>query len=280
MERILIGIDPEAASDVAVEWAIERGRRHEVELHAVSVVDLLLWDSTPLEERLAQLRERIASALPRARVTTALVDGPVVETLAAESERADLVAVGYHRRRPVRSILAGALPVRIAARSHCPTVVVPEDGGPRKGPVVVGVADDASSEAAVEFAVREALAADAELLVVHAWSLPNPSMDTVADLVGRAELIRRNHRDLLDELVARLRLAHPRLRLRPELVEAPGAVALERAAADARLLVVGTHRRGPVSGLILGSTLLDVLPFSPAPVCIVPAAAPLTPGRR
>src|SRR5690606_41462825 len=56
MERILIGIDPEAASDVAVEWATERGRRHEVELHAVSVGDLQHRHSTQLEDRLAKLR--------------------------------------------------------------------------------------------------------------------------------------------------------------------------------------------------------------------------------
>ncbi|MGN6273426.1 MAG: universal stress protein [Protaetiibacter sp.] len=272
MERILVGVDTEAPSARALDWAVARSRSRGSRIHVVSANDVVGADVTELEQHLLGIGDRLRAALPRDRVSTALIDGPVVETMEAEARRSDLLVVGYHRRHPVRSILSGALPERLAARVDCPTVIVPEDAEEADGPIVVGIAPDDTSESALEFAATEALRGDRELVVVYAWMMPSAGMDTVADLAGRAELIHGSHRTRLDALVDGLRLRHPSLRVREELVEGRPVNALIGATRDPQLIVVGTHRRGPVSGLILGSTVLDLLPASRTPVCVVPFA--------
>lgn len=272
MERILVGADMEAPSLRALEWAITRAQGRGSRIHVVSANDLVGADVTQLEQQLLGIGERLRGVLPHDRVSTALVDGPIVETMEAEARRSDLLVLGYHRRHPVRSVLAGALPARLAARVGCPTVIVPEDAEQAEGAIVVGIAPDDTSDAALEFAANEAIRDDRELVAVYAWMMPSPGMDTVADLTGRAELIHGSHRTRLDALVDRLRRRHPALRVREELVEGRPVNALIGATRDPQLLVVGTHRRGPVSGLILGSTVLDLLPASRTPVCVVPFA--------
>ncbi|MEU8817006.1 universal stress protein [Actinoplanes sp. NPDC048796] len=56
-----------------------------------------------------------------------------------------------------------------------------------------------------------------------------------------------------DELVAGWRNGHPQLTISAEAVVAHPAAALVEASRNAQLLVVGTHGRGAVRGLIPGS---------------------------
>lgn len=277
MERIVVSIDTEAASQVAVDWVIRRARREPAEIRVVKAFDMLVDEPPDDAELLEATRSRIEEAVPGATVTTALIDGSIMEALVGQSASADLVVIGYHRRHPVLSTLSGALPARFAARSHCSTVIVPEDWEPRDGGIVVGVGDDDVADTAVEFAVREAQHPRRALEVVHSWQLPTPSWDAVAALVASADDLRDAHRDILGSLVTRLRDAHPALDIREALTEGPAATSLLDAADDAELIVIGTHRRGPVSGLLLGSTAVDLLPRSRVPVCVVPLLAPLAP---
>jgi len=277
MERIVVGIDTEAASQVAVDWVIRRASREPAEIRLVKSFDMLI--DAPLGDAalLERTKARIEDAVPGATVTTALIDGSIMEALVGQSASADLVVVGYHRRHPVLSVLTGALPARFAARSHCATVIVPEDWEPRDGGVVLGVGDDDAAATAVEFAVREAQHPRRALEVVHSWQLPTPSWDAVGALVASADDLHDAHRDILAGVVGRLRDANPALDIRETLAEGPAAASLLDAAEDAELIVIGTHRRGLASGLLLGSTAVDLLPRSRVPVCVVPLLAPLAP---
>jgi nucleotide-binding universal stress UspA family protein len=278
MERIVIGIDTEAASQVAVDWVIRRLQREPASIRLVKAFDMLIDAPLRDAEMLARTKARIEDAAPGADVETKLIDGSIMEALVGQSASADLVVLGYHRRHPLLSALSGALPVRFAARSHCATVIVPEDWEAREGDVVLGVGDDEAADTATEFAVREAQHPRRALELVHAWQLPTPSWDAVGALIASADDLHDAHRDILGRVGDRLREAHPALDIRESLAQGPTTPALLDAARDAELIVLGTHRRGPVSGLILGSTAFDLLPQSRVPVCIVPLLAPLAPA--
>jgi len=100
-------------------------------------------------------------------------------------------------------------------------------------------------------------------------------MADVPLLAEHAE-IRDAHRRELAEAVERVQSSHPRLRVRGFLEERPAAAALTDHAGDAVLLVLGSHRWGPLTGLVLGSTAREVLARTTTPLSIVP---PL-PDRR
>lgn len=278
MERIVIGIDTEAASQVAVDWVIRRAQREPAAIRLVKAFDMLIDAPLRDAEMLARTKARIEEAAPGAEVETKLIDGSIMEALVGQSSSADLVVLGYHRRHPLLSALSGALPVRFAARSHCATVVVPEDWEPRDGAIVLGIGDDEVAETATEFAVREAQHPRRPLELVHAWQLPTPSWDAIGALIASADDLHDAHRDILGGVTDRLRQTHPALEIRESLAQGPTALALLDAAQDAELVVLGTHRRGLASGLILGSTAIDLLPQSRIPVCIVPLLAPLAPA--
>jgi nucleotide-binding universal stress UspA family protein len=277
MERIVIGIDTEAASQVAVDWVIRRAQARPAEIRLVKAFDMLI--DAPLRDAalLERTKSRIQDAAPAAVVDTALIDGSIMEALVGQSASADLAVVGYHRRHSVLSTLSGALPLRFAARSHCATVIVPEDWEPRDGEIVLGVGDDDVADTAVEFALREAQHPRRPLEVVHAWQLPTPSWDAIGALIASADDLHDAHQGILGGVVTRLRVTHPTLDIRETLAEGPAVAALLDAADDAELVVLGTHRRGPLTGVLLGSTALDLLPHSRVPVCIVPLLAPLAP---
>lgn len=275
MERIVVGVDAEAPSDTALDWVIRRAAERAVDVRLVTAIDMLLTDPTVDATRLETLRRRVVRAAPGAHVTTTVVDGSIVETLVEQSRTADLLVLGYHRARPLLSMLSGALPARVSARAHCSTVIVPGDWRPRRGPIVVGVGDDDSAATAIEFAAREADQPRRELRVVHAWQLPIPTQEGIASLAASADELLAAHRTILDEAVATVRAAHPELHVQAELSEAPASRAILDRATRAELVVLGTHRRGPASGMLLGSTLLGVLPECQAPVAIVPLVAPL-----
>lgn len=277
MERIVVGIDNESASDVAVGWVIRRAQEKALRMRLVTAFDMLVDDPTVAEERLERLRARIEASAPGAAVTTALIDGSIPEALVAESREADLLVLGYHRRRPVRSLFAGALSSRLAARAHSTTVIVPEDWEPREGRILLGVGDDDAAQTAIEFALAEATHPRRDLEVVHAWQLPTPSWDALGAFLSSVDDLHDAHRDLLATAAQQMRDAHPALTIREVLAEGPAARALLDHSAEAELVVVGTHRRGLMSGLLLGSTVLDLLPECRVPVAVVPLSAPLAP---
>jgi nucleotide-binding universal stress UspA family protein len=78
------------------------------------------------------------------------------------------------------------------------------------------------------------------------------------------------HRQLLAQTGRALAARFPQLDIVEQLTESPPADALVQVGREASMIVVGTHGRGPVGGLLLGSTSAEVLRHSSTPVCVVP----------
>ena len=269
VEKIVLGIRDEA-SERAVDWVIERARRGALEVTLILSFDLVT--SSPLEDQrlLSRVKERIGRASPSTRVSIQVVEHSVPESLLPATLDADLLVVGFHRRGFLGTALRSPA-LQLAARSHCATVIVPETWEPTaNGCILVGLDDDGSSDAAVDFAAREAVAAGAHVEIVHAWSTMVPAMSTMAGMPIDEREMRVVHRGDLSAAVARIRSIAPASFVTGDLQENTTPAALVDRASRADLLVIGSHRRGQVASLILGSVASEVLRDLRIPLCVVP----------
>ena len=141
------------------------------------------------------------------------------------------------------------------------------------GRIVVGVDDSETAAAALRWALREGALRGDPVEVVHAWQLPLAALPFGATInlnVDEAELDQqaRAHLDrMVDEALAEI--GEPA----PDVVRTAvpgGAVAtLLDVSADADLLVVGSHGRGGLRQLVLGSVAHACVQHAACPVCVV-----------
>jgi len=141
---------------------------------------------------------------------------------------------------------------------------------------VVGVDDDDSSSAAVEFAAVEARATAAEVTLVHAWQMPAPTIEGPIALLASPIEVKAAHRRVLDQAFFHVSEMDPRIRSAKILVHDTASAALLAASARASVLVLGTHHRGPMAATLLGSVGQDAVRHSRVPVCVVPMVTPPT----
>jgi nucleotide-binding universal stress UspA family protein len=220
------------------------------------------------ERALAAAARHVEERMPGCRRTSYIRHGVPAEELVRASASADLLVIGSNKTGLLAGAVYGTLPLRLAAHAHCPVVVVPATWQPRIGPVVVGYDDSAGTEA-LDWAADEAVRLGRGLRIVHSWSIP---MTVAVDLGATVphEALRATHAEALATAAQRVRDARPGLDVVEILDMGPAAAALVDASGQAELLVVGTHGRGSVGSLILGSVSHDVLLNLPCPVAVIP----------
>lgn len=273
MEEIIVGVG-DAASAVAVDWSISRAQRSPSSVRLVRAFDVLTSDAVDNQQVLDETRRHVETAVPTATVRTELTMKAVPDALVDAAQDADLLVIGSHRKRPIQSTLRGSVPLRVAARSRCATVIVPDDWtGAAMPRVVVGVDAAHTSDRALLFAAREAETADAELVLVHAWSIPPRGVDE-DDRPDDERRARAHHEEVLSHAVNRVVDEAPRVRVHTVLEERLPESALAEHGAGARLIVIGSHRWGPLTGLVLGSTARALQSLTSTPICIVPPPLP------
>jgi len=280
-ERVVLAVDGGIASAAALSWVGDRASSVDLSVEITAVVgldtELPLGSESEYRDRyeevLLRASEKLRARAPRAEITTRIHRGLPYDALVDASRASDLLVVGSNKTSPIVGVLHGTLPLKIAGRSLCPTVIVPAAWRPSRGNVIAGWADDETSDAALAFAAREAVSRYASLTVVHSWSTPP---DTALDLPASAlvvdELIAA-HQGLLSQASDRIRARNPGLVVTEELVSGSAAVAIVRAASDAALVVVGSRGRGVAADFFLGSTSHDVLLNLPSPVAVLPSRA-------
>jgi nucleotide-binding universal stress UspA family protein len=134
--------------------------------------------------------------------------------------------------------------------------------------VVVGVDGWAQAKAALAWAAAYAEATGAVVRAVIAWEFPvgfgylppvqNLDVDFVADATAA-----------LQEAVTEVRRTHPDVPIETRVVHGFPTRVLPRMAADADLLVVGSHGRGALAGALLGSVSHGSAHNAPCPVVVV-----------
>lgn len=147
------------------------------------------------------------------------------------------------------------------------------EGDVTDGRIVVGVDDSEQAAAALRWALAEGALRGATVEVVHAWTPPVSALPFGATLVIPIDeaAIDATARASVDELVdaALAEMDEPP----PEVIRTilPGgpAMTLVEVAETADLLVVGSHGRGGLSRLMLGSVAMACVNHSPCPVVVV-----------
>lgn len=286
---IVVGVDGSPDSGVALTWAATEAHRRGVVLYAVYGLWMPMaavpFGGTavipPSDEFRAyatqvldKARQRVKDEWPDVEMDTFLVLRPPAEALLDIGRDAALIVVGTRGLSGLGALVLGSVSGRVAARSTCPTVVVPPQSGPGGGTIVVGVDGSAASDAALRFALAEADRLSAPVVAINAFrttSIPVPIMDP--DGVEKATALERQHAEgVVAEAVARARATtSSRANVTIRAVAGyPSDVILD-AGRDATLIVVGSRGRGEVRSMLLGSTSHGVLHHATRPVAVVHA---------
>ena len=299
---ILIGIDGSDNSRHAFMTAVTMAKEHNCSIRVVGAYSVpviphrhapkisddrhrSIGHSTQdlLEEYAAEAREAGVDASAQA------IEGDAGEVLAEASRYSRLAVVGKRGRNRLASRLLGTVSGALAARSHCPVLVVPlPDAGlsedapgteDAQGPssetqqtqpgfeneIVVGIDRDSSALPVAEVAARAAELSGRRLAFVSAVPADaGNSRGAAADGDYRA------YADHLDEVTQAVTESSGGLISRLQLVEGSAADVLLDAARSAALIVMGNRGRGGLAGRLLGSVSRSVLDQAGSPVLIVP----------
>jgi len=294
-QRWVVGVDGSPGARAALVWALCAAAQADVTLELVSSypvdfywADPYLVDERRLEEIREDTAERVRSALAEARrdPTVAAVDGALevtaevvvgagaaAEHLVAEARDARLLVVGSRGRGGVHSTLLGSVALHCVAHASCPVVVVHPGAVQPPLRVVVGIDDSAMSRAALARAAEEAGRLGAELEVVAAQQPVAYWSEVQAVVLPPSAEMREQVKQRAAEIVTEVLGgdgATPRLRVEDG---APAEV-LARVADGAALLVVGSHSRSRIAGMLLGSVALHCAVHAPCPVMVVRQVPP------
>ncbi|GAA0505164.1 universal stress protein [Paractinoplanes deccanensis] len=279
-KRIIIGYDGSPQSKAAAAWALDEAARTDAPVELFYAYEWPGWapmasmipSRAPRPE--ASIRRAVdgtlAAALGEARrthphvpATSTTVDGDAAVSLIDRSAGAGLIVLGAHGHSGVTGLL-GSITVAVSAHAHCPVVVV--RGAARADrPVVAGIDESPASHAVLGFAFDAASARGVPLHVIRAWAPTIGIMDATPLASGTVPpAIRRP----FDELLAGWREKYPAVPVTARAVVRHPAAALTGVSAEAQLLVVGTHGRGRLRGLLLGSVGQHLLRHAECPVAI------------
>ncbi|WP_433190123.1 universal stress protein [Actinoallomurus sp. CA-150999] len=135
--------------------------------------------------------------------------------------------------------------------------------------IIVGTDGSDQSLNAVAWAAEEAVRRGLPLRIVHAeaeWLYDTP-VDPRIGLVR--EWLLTGGKDLLEKAVAAARERAPGIAVDTETVSGQVAHVLLEKAADAAMIVLGGHGVGTATGLLLGSTTLQVVTHARIPAVVV-----------
>ncbi|WP_344988285.1 universal stress protein [Nonomuraea helvata] len=140
---------------------------------------------------------------------------------------------------------------------------------PCGGEVVVGVDDSPECEPALAYAFQQAKLRGSALRVLHAWQLPVHAF--APEITYDMDEIRRAQHQVVRDRLAVFAADHPQVTIVEDVQSAHPVDALADASERADLLVVGSHGRGALGSMLLGSVSRGVLHHAHCPVAVVRA---------
>lgn len=224
---------------------------------------------------LLRVRAALAGRTGLPPISYASHPGPPDQVLPGLGSGAALMVLGSRGRGGFAGLLLGSNGLACAGRAACPVVVVPRTApatGDPYGRVVLGVNSTAPDDSTTSFGFREAARRGARLRVVVAYPWSGPVVTSTGVIATAAHEEKAAASEVRALAAAHLRPhaeRHPEVEV--ELLTAPGDAAghLVAASRAADLLVIGRHRRRPLSPR-LGSVTHTVLLHTGCPVVVVP----------
>ncbi len=282
--RIVVAIDPSGSSDEALMWGAEVAAMRKVPLilaHALPAPSAR-WDSqdiTPERVRAAAdalmraKRDDVYDLHPELEVHLEVTTADADDAILTQANRAAMVVVGSRHRGPIGRLFLGSVSHFAVTHAVGPVAVVRRRVDDRTLPVVVGIDTTREDEASLAFAFAEAAARQVPLHVVHAWT-PDIAVGYGVFVLDSEVLgmLRKDAERAVEEAVAGVAEQYPQVAVRTAVVEGDATSVLVDASGEAQLLVVGSHGRGTLGRLLMGSVSTNVLHAVPIPVVVVPNA--------
>ncbi len=279
---IVVAVDGSPASDAAAAWAARDAAMRNLPLTVIRAVvtPTSTWPPVPYSESLAVNLEdearkelmhavKIAEeAMPPERkvaIERELVYSIPALTLVKISDEAEMIVVGSSGRGLLARGVLGSVSATVARHANCPVAVIRDDGAPDPhAPVLVGIDGSPASELATAVAFDEASRRGVELIALHAWSDVTasglPELDWAALEAGA-------QRSLAESLAGRQE-RYPDVTVhRLVICDRPARELVEKSE-SAQLVVVGSHGRGGLTGMLLGSVSNAVLHSVRIPVIV------------
>lgn len=287
---VLVGVDGSPESLAAMDWAVARAARQGWRVHVLCAYSLPSFTAASLDGGYAALDDHairsgaqavVDEAVARAEgsgvlVTSSLETGDPAGVLVDLSDDATVAVVGTRGGGGFTDRLLGTVSSALPAHSHCPTVVVPHrTQGSEYTPVrriVVGVDGSASARKALQWAVKEAEAWEAELTAIAAVPMASGAgaLAWLPAAVDRDQVL-FDVRSGLDRAVAEALEGRSGIEVRRHALDGNPAELMAEFSTAVDLVVVGSRGRGGFSGLLLGSTSQAVLSHASCPVMVVPS---------
>jgi nucleotide-binding universal stress UspA family protein len=280
---VVVAVDGSPASTVAASWAARDAAMRNIPLtvvHAV-VTPTTTWPPVPYPDSLVtgledegkkaimhaiKVAEEAMPADGKVPIKRELVYSAPVPALIGMSDEAELIVVGSAGHGLLARGVLGSVSSTVARNANCPVAVI-RDGDlpdPHQAPVLVGIDGSPTSELATEIAFDEASRRGVDLVALHAWSdvaLSEFQGHDWATLEAEAQLN-------LAERLAGWQERYPDVTVQRVVVEDRAARQLAEKSESAQLLVVGSHGRGGLTGMLLGSVSNAVLHSVQIPVIV------------
>ena len=287
---IVVAVDGSPASNAAAIWAARDAAMRKIPLTVVHAVTTptATWPPVPYPESLAVRLEdegkkaimhaiKIAEeALPADRkvaINRELVYSSPAPALIKLSDEAEMIVVGTAGRGLLATGVLGSVSATVVRHAHCPVAVVhgdvPDLPDTHNAPVLLGIDGSPASELATAIAFDEASRRGVDLMALHAWSDIEISELPESDW---SSLEAEAHRNLAENL-AGWQERYPDVTVHRLVVRDRPARQLAEKSQTAQLLVVGSHGRGGLAGMLLGSVSNAVLHSVRIPVIVARQAA-------
>ncbi|AYE96274.1 universal stress protein [Mycobacterium paragordonae] len=285
---ILVGVDGSPASNAAVVWAARDAEMKHLPLTVAHVVntDVATWPPMPYPETWAvwqedEGRKVIAEAVKIAEeavltdrkltIRTELVHSTPVAAMIEMSKNAAVLVLGAAGRGAVARLLLGSVSAGVVRHADCPVAIIHDEDPlmphPLRAPVLLGIDGSPASEAATAVAFDEASRRGVELIALHARNdlevVELPGLDW--------EKVKAEAEITLAERLAGWQETYPDVKVcRVVVCDRPSRQLVARSE-SAQLVVVGSHGRGALSGMLLGSVSNAIVHSARMPVIVARA---------
>lgn len=280
---IVVAVDGSPASTAAAAWAAGEAAMRNIPLtvaHAVST-PTATFPPVPYPESLVTNLEdegkkaimhatKVAEeAMPSDRtvpIGRKLVFAAPAAALLKMSDTAEMIVLGSNGRGVLARGLLGSVSSTVVRHANCPVAVVRDEElpDPHKAPVLLGTDGSPASELATEIAFDEASRRGVDLVAFHAWS--DAAVVDVFDIDWPP--VEDEAERSLAESLAGWQERYPDVTVRRLIAKDRAAQHLIDQSQTAQLVVVGSHGRGGLSRMVLGSVSNAVLHSVRVPIIV------------